>query len=286
MRLVDGLMNGPWIRYANLRYALEEDPPRPERLAVAQALTEHHQGKVRSFNRAHEALGAGPEWATPTPDLLRFVAHMYRVPAGYLTGEDDNQIRDKALDRACGKKVIEGTPIPDSFFVDTVCQPMLETPGDEQRLAVVGRMRKLFRRSVWAYLARPVMGLMMTAGWIAITLPTPEDWFRWFCVAMFATMTLVFFRVDLRRVRRALELLRLPQGRFQSVVEGRLREEVGANLQDLMTRTTFPAAWFHDTLCHQRPLSATDLVQIGAPELGEARIAWAAVDRQLRQPRD
>lgn len=264
---------------------METDPPLPERQAVALALIEHDRGKVRSFDRALATFGDGFDWIDPTPDLLRFVEHMYKLPAGYLTGEDDNEIRDIALDRASREKVINGTPIPESFFEDTTCQSSSEPSEAEDSPTVVRTMRKLVRRSIWVYLTRPLLSLLMTIGWTANTLLKTDDWVLWLCSAMFAIMTLILFRIDLRRVRHGLELLRLPQGQFQSVMEGRLREEVGANLQDLMTRTTFAPAWFHDTLCRRRPISAADFAAFSTPELGDTRIAYAAVDRQLRQPR-
>lgn len=277
-------MNGPWFRYANLPYALEGAQPRPERQAVALALIEHPQCKVRSYSRAAEAFGSGTEWVTPTPDLLKFVAHMYQLPAGYLTGEDDNQIRDTALDRACHSKVIDDIPIPDSFFVADPCRPTSETSSGEERSTSTRRMRKLVHRAAWVHLARPFLALLVTVGWTANTLLTTGNYLQWLGVAVFTAMTAILFGVDLRRVSRALRLLRLPQSKFQSVMEGRLREEVGTNLQDLMTRTPLPPAWFHDTLCHQRPLSAIDLALISTTEMGGDRILYAAIDRQLKHP--
>lgn len=111
------LYRDPWGRLGGLVAATNDGSDRERvRSAIARSVFSR-AGKMVRYSPAEAVFADGDERVEPSTELLAFVAHQYAVPEGFLTGADDNELRDTALHRALDERHLRDTPVPESFTV-------------------------------------------------------------------------------------------------------------------------------------------------------------------------
>ena len=100
------------------------------RSAVARSVFSRGGKMIHYYSPTAAAFGDGDERVDPSTELLAFVAHQFSVPEGFLTGADDNELRDAALHRALDERHLRGTPIPESFTTTTRCPTLAGELGE------------------------------------------------------------------------------------------------------------------------------------------------------------
>lgn len=277
MSSLAALARGPWGRLAALITVSEDDSDGERvRSAVARPVFAR-AGRMVRYSPAADVLGDGDEYVAPSPELLGFVAHQYAIPEGFLTGADDNELRDVALQRALDERYLRGTPVPESFAVATRCPTLAGELGGAGYAATA--LRAAERRSLLATIPYGVVGVGLATVLAAAAIVNAVDGWQWFMAFVFLAAAVAIVCAWISRVVSAVRFFRLPPTAAQRWSDLLLKEAVGVYFHDLYTEGYLPRAWFHDTLCRDLPISRAAFERLGTDTLTRGLLVHTALRR-------
>ncbi|WP_146082274.1 MULTISPECIES: hypothetical protein [unclassified Rathayibacter] len=272
------LLRSPWARMAALITAHDDGGDRERvRSAVARPVFAK-AGKMVRYSPAADVLGDGDEYVEPSPELLAFVAHQYAIPAGFLTGADDNEVRDAALHRALDERYLRGTAVPDSFTETTRCPTLAGELGRGGDVATA--LRAAERRSLLAAIPIALVSIGLTGVLAAAAVVTAADGWQWLLALLFLAAAVTVVWAWTTRLVSAVRFFRLPPATAQRWSDLLLKEAVGVYFHDLYTEGYLPRAWFHDTFCRNQPITRAAFERLGTDTVTRGILVHMAM-RQL-----
>ncbi|PPG81598.1 hypothetical protein [Rathayibacter sp. AY1H2] len=289
VREMSALYRGPWGRLGGLITANADGSDRQRvRSAVARSVFSRG-GKMIHYSPAASIFGDGDERVEPSHELLAFAAHQYAVPEGYLTGADDNELRDVALHRALNAKHLHGTPVPDSFTVTTRCPTLGGELGEAGYAATA--LRTAERRSLLTAIPYALVGVAFPGLLTWAIFANGNDGQHWFLGLFFLALTVASVSAVARRVIAAVRFFRLPPATAELWSDLLLKEAIATYFHDLYTEGYLPRAWFHDTFCRNRPITRRAYERLGTETLTRSIITFEALNgfpklRRARRRRD
>lgn len=277
VRQMTALHRGPWGRLGGLIAAAEDGSDRERvRSAVARSVFSRG-GKMVRYSPAAAAFGDGDEWVDPSTELLAFVAHQYSVAEGFLTGADDNELRDVALHRALDERHLRGTPVPESLTVTTRCPTLAGELGDAGYAGAA--LRAAERRSQFSAIPYAVASLVLPALLTVASFGAAVEGWQWFLSIFFLACTLGSVSLWTVRVVTAVQFFRLPPAAAQACADLLMKEAVATYFHDLYTDGYLPRAWFHDIFCRNLPITRLAWDRLGTGTLSRAMLTESAMRR-------
>ncbi|WP_148060337.1 hypothetical protein [Rathayibacter sp. PhB185] len=271
------LHRGPWGRLGGLIAAAEDGSDRERvRSAVARSVFSRG-GKMVRYSPAAAAFGDGDERVDPSTELLAFVAHQYAVPEGFLTGADDNELRDAALHRALDERHLRGTPVPESFTTTTRCPTLAGELGDAGHAGVA--LRAAERRSQLSAIPYAVASLVLPALLTVTSFAASVERWQWFLSFFFLACTLGSVWLWTVRAVAVVRFFRLPLAEAQAWSDLLMKEAVATYFHDLYTDGYLPRAWFHDIFCRNLPITRLAWDRLGTGTVTPAMLTESAMRR-------
>jgi len=277
VRQMTALYRGPWGRLGGLIAAAEDGSDRERvRSAVARSVFSRG-GKMVRYSPAAAAFGDGDERVDPSTELLAFVAHQYSVPEGFLTGADDNELRDAALHRALDERHLRGTPVPESFTVTNRCPTLAGELGEADYAGAA--LRAAERRSQFSAIPYAVASLVLPAVLTVASFAAAVEGWQWFLSFFFLACALGSVWLWTARAVAAVRFFRLPPAEAQAWSDLLMKEAVATYFHDLYTDGYLPRAWFHDIFCRNLPITRLAWDRLGTGIVTRAMLTESAMRR-------
>lgn len=185
-------------------------------------------------------------------DGVGFVAHQHGVPVGYLTGEDREHFRDENLERELAARMgAEKPPLPDWLTEAANCSRsvVLERSFEPARAAVRHfALRRILFLIVWNSLMILCGVVLMVTSWF-----TGGGWLWGGPIILIGVLVVGFF--DIRKIRHLVRITLAPADKAGLESDMLIKEQLGHRFGALRNSGEFEDQWFHDTFCHDLPIS-------------------------------